>query len=79
MTQGVVVAVIITLVAPTVVGCTDHLRRQAAMPLDQRYVRQSWAQVSVQQADAECLAEINRVGGIPNMYLCMRSKGWLER
>lgn len=43
------------------------------------YANLGWAKVSVAQAEAECYAEINRVGGIPSMYLCMRAKGWEER
>lgn len=49
------------------------------LPAEHRYARQDWAKVSAQQAEAECYAEINRPGGIPNMYLCMRAKGWQER
>jgi hypothetical protein len=48
-------------------------------PLEERYARLDWAKVPVLQAEAECRAEINRPGGIPNMYLCMKSKGFEER
>lgn len=44
------------------------------------YERQPWASVSLEQARAECYAEINRIGSnVPSMYLCMRAKGWDER
>lgn len=56
-------------------GCSSSPQR----PLEEQYARQNWAKVSVQQAEAECYAEINRIGGIPNMYLCMKSKGFEER
>lgn len=51
---------------------------QAPLPLEQRYARLSWATVSVHQADAECLAEVQRnpTMGFP---VCMRAKGWEER
>jgi hypothetical protein len=52
---------------------------QPVVPLEQQYQRQPWAKMSVQQAEAECHAEINRIGGTPNMYLCMKARGWFER
>lgn len=56
-------------------GCASAPQR----PPEQRFARQSWAIVSAAQAEAECYAEINRLGGIPSLYLCMRAKGWNER
>lgn len=43
------------------------------------YDREPWATVGLEQAQAECQAEINRPTGIPSMFLCLRSKGWNER
>ena len=49
-------------------------------PPEQRYVRQSWARMPVQQAEAECYHFINTAAGRgSNLYLCMKSKGYDER
>ncbi len=58
-------------------GCAFDSR--PTPPLEQQYVRQPWARVPIQQAEAECHMDINRVGGAPNMYLCMRAKGYFGR
>lgn len=42
------------------------------------YRNLGWAKVSVQEAEARCYAEINKPGGVPNLYLCMRAMGWSE-
>lgn len=66
------------LAAWLLAGCSSGPAKPR-LPLEARYDRQSWASVSVHQAEAECYAEINRPGGIPNLYLCMKSKGYFER
>lgn len=43
-----------------------------------QYQQQAWSKVPYSQAEAECLAEINRLGGIPSFDLCMGAKGWEE-
>jgi hypothetical protein len=59
--------------------------RHAALPLlllaacgTNYYERQGWATKVFEQASAECYTEINRAGGPPNYYLCMKAKGWFE-
>ena len=53
---------------------------QPMLPIEQRYIRQPWASVPVQQAEAECYHSINTVAGLgSNLYLCMKSKGYTER
>lgn len=53
---------------------------QPTPPLEQQYNRQSWATIPVQQAEAECHNFINTAAGFgSNMYLCMKSKGYVER
>lgn len=55
------------------VGCASNY--QAGI-----YDRQPWATVSRQQAEAECINFVNSAQGRgSNVYLCMQSKGWVER
>jgi hypothetical protein len=56
-------------------GCASGPRQ----PASQRYARLDWARSSVEQSEAECYADINRIGGPGSLYLCMRAKGWQER
>lgn len=61
------------------VGCASGPSRPAR-PLSEKYDRQIWARVPVEQAEAECYAFINTAAGAgQNLYLCMKGKGFVER
>lgn len=56
-----------------IAACSSGPRRPTT------WVNLGWAKTSVQQAEAECWAEIQRPNGIPGFDLCMKAKGWERR
>lgn len=66
----------ILLLVVSLGGCSTAPRA----PASERYIRASWAKISVEQAEAECHHFINTAAGFgSNMYLCMKSKGYDSR